>query len=38
VSLADPWLNRGKPLNNLLAFCRVVANVYAAHTIGGAKV
>jgi DNA invertase Pin-like site-specific DNA recombinase len=38
VSLADPWLNRGKPLNNLLAFCEVVANVYAAHTIGGAKV
>jgi len=24
VSLADPWLNRGQPLNDLLAFCKVV--------------
>ena len=36
MSLADPWLNRGQPLNDLLAFCEVVARVRAvAHTIGG---
>jgi DNA invertase Pin-like site-specific DNA recombinase len=36
ISLADPWLNHGEPLNNLLAFCEVVARMRAAaHTIGG---
>lgn len=25
ISLEDPWLNRGQPLNDLLAFCEVVA-------------
>jgi len=29
VSLADPWLNHGEPLNDLLAFCKVVASVQA---------
>lgn len=27
VSQADPWLNRGEPLTDLLAFCEVVAKV-----------
>jgi DNA invertase Pin-like site-specific DNA recombinase len=35
VSLADPWLNRGEPLKNLLAFCEVVTRVRGARTIGG---
>jgi DNA invertase Pin-like site-specific DNA recombinase len=35
VSLSDPWLNRGQPLDDLVAFCKVVASVRAAHAIGG---
>jgi DNA invertase Pin-like site-specific DNA recombinase len=35
MSLADPWLNRGEPLIDLLAFCEVVARARAPHTIGG---
>ncbi len=35
MSLGDPWLNRGQPLNDLLAFRQVVASVRAAHIIGG---
>jgi DNA invertase Pin-like site-specific DNA recombinase len=31
VSLADPWLNRGEPLDDLLAFCEVVTGVRAAN-------
>jgi hypothetical protein len=27
ISLADPWLNHGEQLNDLLAFCRVVSSV-----------
>ena len=27
ISLTDPWLNRGRPLSDLLAFCEVAARV-----------
>jgi DNA invertase Pin-like site-specific DNA recombinase len=33
VSLADPWLNRGQPLTDLLAFCGVVARVHATRLL-----
>jgi len=29
VSLADPWLNRGRPLTDLLAFCEVASRANA---------
>jgi hypothetical protein len=36
ISLADPWLNDGAPLHDLLAFCRVVAIVRARNIeLGG---
>jgi DNA invertase Pin-like site-specific DNA recombinase len=33
VSLADPWLNRGQPLNDLLAFCEAVARADAERSV-----
>lgn len=39
MSLVDPWLNRGEPLNDLLAFCSVVATVQGAeHATGGGNI
>ena len=34
VSLCDPWLNRGQPLTDLLAFCGVAASVRARRSLG----